>query len=193
MKLLTSHMRIFGIVHLVYKAPWDFPDLCTQPVALVSGPGPTAIQSRKSGVRRCCLRQSASHGLVNWHVCFSNRTPSVQYTAGPPRFVYTASGTCTGPGPGNVQSRTAGVQRCRLRQSASHHLVNWHMRFRNRTPSVQGAEGPPRFVYTVSGACTGPRSRSCTEPYSGCTKMPFVQECFPCLSELACAFPKSYT
>ena len=45
---------------------------------------------------------------------------------------------------------------------ASHGLVNWHVHLRNSTPSLQGAKGPPIFVYTASGTCMGPRSRSCT-------------------------------
>ena len=131
---LWTGMCVFGIVHLVYKVLRDLPDWCTQLVAPVQGPSP-----------------------------------------------------------GNVQSRAAGVQRSRLCQCASHGLVNWHVRFRNRTFSVQGAMGPPRFMYTASGASTGHRFRSCTEPNSRCTKMPFLLECFPWVCELARSFSESYT
>ena len=118
-------------------------------------PVPRNVQSLTACVRRFRLCQRASHSLVNWHVRFRNRRPSVQGTARPPRFVYTASGTCTCEGTGNVQSRTAGVQRRHLRQSVFYGLVNLRVRFRNHTPSIQGATGPHTFVYTASGASTG--------------------------------------
>ena len=92
---------------------------------------------------------------MKWRVHFWNRSLSVQGTARPHSLVYTVSSTCTCEGTGNVQSRTAGVQRCHLRQIVSYGLVNWRVRFRNHTPSIQGATGPHTFVYTASGASTG--------------------------------------
>ena len=65
-------MCVFGIIHLVYKALRDLLDLFTQLVALLQCTGPRAVQSRTAGVRKCCLRQSASNGLVNWRVAFRN-------------------------------------------------------------------------------------------------------------------------
>ena len=131
MGLLTGTC-VFGFVHLVYKAPWDLLDLCTHLVVLLWLQGPGAVQSHTVGVQICCLYQSASHGLVNWHVCF-----------------------------------------------------------RSHTPCVQSATVPPRFVYTASGTCMGPRSRKCTEPYIACTKMPFASECFPWVCDLACMLLES--
>ena len=176
----------------MHRVPRDLPDLCTLLVALVQGTGPGAVQSRMAGVRKCHWGQSTSHGLVNWHVRSRNPTPSVQGAAGSPDLCIQLVGPVWRPGPGNVQSRTACVRKIYLRQSASHGLVNWHVRFRNRKPSVQSAAGSPRLVYTASGTFIGPRSRRCTEPYSGCTNMPFAQECFPWPSELVCVFLKSY-
>ena len=98
---------------------------------------------------------------------------------------------CTGPGA--VQSHTTDVQKCRFRQSAPHVFVNWHVSFWNRTPSVQGATGPPKLVYTASGTSTGHNSWRCTEPYSGCTKMLFAPECCPWPCELARALLELYT
>ena len=91
---------------------------------------------------------------MNWRVHFWNHRPSIQGITGPLRVEYTASGTCTCEGTGNVQSRTAGVQRCHLRQIVSYGLVNWRVRFRNHTPSIQGATGPHTFVFIASGTCT---------------------------------------
>ena len=185
-------MCVFGIIHLVYTALWDLPGLCTQLMALLRCTEPGAVQSRATGVRKCHLRQSAFHWFVNWHVRFRNV-----------HLVYKAlqdlAGLCTqlvaavqAQVP-EMYSRTAAVRRCRLRQSASHGLVNWHVRFFNRTPSVQDAAESSRFVYTASGTCMEPRSRKSTEPYSGCTKMPFAPECFLWPGELACVFSESYT
>ena len=65
--------------------------------------------------------------------------------------------------------------------------------FQDRTPTVQGAMGLPRM-------CTEPMAEvrslplwSCTDPYSGCTKMPFARESSSWIGEVVCAFSGSYT
>ena len=124
---------------------------------------------------------------MNWRVHFWNRSSSIQGVTGPLRFEYTSSGTYTCEGTRNVQSHTAGVQRCHLRQTVPYGLVNWRVRFRNHTPSVLGATGPHTFVYTASGASTG-TGLGAVCSYSGYTKMPFVPEYFPWPGELALVF-----
>ena len=100
------------------------------------------------------LCQSASHGQVNCRLCFPNHKSSVQGTMRPHMFAYTAISFSPDPVHRNVQNLTACVRRLRLCQSAFHNLVNWHIRFRNRRPSVQYIARPTRFVYTASGTCT---------------------------------------
>ena len=70
-------------------------------------------------------------------------------------------------GPVDVQDystvqRVASYTKMPFVPKASHGLVNWQLHLRNSTPSLQGAKGPPICVYTASGTCMGPRSRSCT-------------------------------
>ena len=91
---------------------------------------------------------------MNWRVRFWTLSPSVQGTVRLPRFVYTASGYPPDLLPRNVQRLTAGVQKCHLRQSTSHGLVNWRVRFWNRSLSVQGTARPHILVYTDSITCT---------------------------------------
>ena len=118
---------------------------------------------------------------------FWNRSPSIQGVTGPLRVEYTSSGTCTCKGTGNVQSHTASVQRCHLRQTVSYGLVNWCVRFSNHTPSVHGATGPPIFAYT---AIFFPLDLVPTnvEPYKVCTNILVLPEFFLWLGELTFAF-----
>ena len=95
---------------------------------------------------------------MNWCVRFRNHTSSVQGVTGPHTFVYTASGASTGTVLGAV--RTAGIRKCRLCQSASYWLMNWHLHFVNRTLSVQETTGPPIFAYTGIGSPLDPVLRN---------------------------------
>ena len=96
-------------------------------------------------------------------------------------------------GPGAIQNCTAGIQKCCLRQSASYDLLNWRVHFHNCIPTVQGATGPPRLCTQSVALVQHPRSRRYAEPYSGCTKMLFVPECFPRPGELTCAYRHTHT
>ena len=207
---------VFRIVYLVYNALQDLPCLCTQlvepvqaqftemyravhrvysectkiPFALECFPWPGEPYSgctKMPFAPVCfpCLGELACSFLIVRLVYKALRDLPDWYTqlVAPVR----------GAGPGKVQSCIGCVRRCRLCQSASHGFVNWHLRFRICTPSVQGAMGPLRFVYPSSSASMVARSRSCAEPYSGCTNMLFVPECFPWACELACVFSESYT
>ena len=118
---------------------------------------------------------------------FFNRTLSVQGTAWPQDLYPQLLAPVRGPGSGNVQSRTVGVRKCRLCQSASHGRVNWHVSFQSCTPSVQGTMVPPSLS-TQLVAPVRAQIPKCTEPYSGFTKMPFTPECFPWHGEQACVF-----
>ena len=84
---------------------------------------------------------------------------------------------------GGVQSRTAGVRKCRSLQIVRHDLVNMLEWCNGRTPGVQGATGLRslvQLVYTQPNATVRrPTSESCTDSYSRCTKMPFTADCSP--------------
>ena len=132
-------------------------------------PVPRNVQSLTAYVRRFRLCQSASHSLVNWHVGFRNGRSSVQGTARPPRFLYTATDSYTRTGLGAV--RTAGIRKCCLHHSASPGLVTWRVHFCTRRPSVQGTVRSPRFVYKASGYLLDivPRNvQSCTAGVHRC-------------------------
>ena len=79
-------MWVFWILHLVYKAVRDLPGYVHSRWHLFGARDPGAVQNCTAGVRKCRLHQSAPHGLVNWHVSCSNRTPSVRGAMGPPRL-----------------------------------------------------------------------------------------------------------
>ena len=54
-----------------------------------------------------------------------------------------------------VQSRTAGVRKCRSMQIVRHELVNMLERSNGRTPGVQGATGPPSLIQLLYTESTG--------------------------------------
>ena len=78
---------------------------------------------------------------------------------------------------------------------ASVHLavVNCHAHCWNRTTSVRGSMGPPSLCTQPVAAVRRALSGSCTDQYSGCTKMPFALECSLWGSELPCVLLESYT
>ena len=76
---------------------------------------------------------------------------------------------------------------------APHTLVKWLVYFSDGTPTVQGAAGLPSMctepmVQDVHRAYGRGNSGTCTDPYSGCTKMPFAYEFSPYIGEVPCAF-----
>ena len=89
-----------------------------------------------------------------------------------------------------VQIHTTSVRQCRLCQSASLGAVCCHAHFLNRTPGVQGNTGPPSFSTAL---VERPPPRSRIEPYSGCSKIPFVPDYTPWPGELACVLLELYT
>ena len=124
---------------------------------------------------------------------YNGRTPGVQGTAEPPSLVqllYTQStGTVKYRLLGGVQSRTAGVRKCRSLQIVVHDLVNMFEWSNGRTPGVQGATGLRslvQLVYTQPNATVRrPTLESCTDPYSRCTKISFAIDYSPWPSEHA--------
>ena len=77
--------------------------------------------------------------------------------------------------------------------SASHRLVKWLVHFRDRTPAVQGSMGLLRMCTERMAEVKRPFSASCTDLYSGCTKMPYARQCSTWVGEVACAFSGMYT
>ena len=84
-------------------------------------------------------------------------TPGVQGATGPPSLVqllYTEStGIVMDRFVGGVQSRTAGVRKCRSLQIVRYDLVNMLEWCNGCTAGVQGATGPPslrQLLYTES-------------------------------------------
>ena len=138
-------MRVFGIVHSLYKVPRDLPicvqSLCGHPYGNVSQ---EAVQLHTAGVPKCCLRQSAPLRVVYCYARFRNHTPALRGATGP-------SILCTKPvrhpygdvGDETVQIGTIGVPKCYLRQSAPLGLVYCYAHFQNGTPTVRGATTPP--------------------------------------------------
>ena len=122
--------------------------------------------------------------MLEWS---NGRTPGVQGATGPPSLVqllYTEStGIVMDRFVGGVQSRTAGVRKCRSLQIVRHDLVNMLEWCNGRTGGVQGAMGLRslvQLVYTQPNATVRrPTSENCTDPYSRCTKMPFVTDYSP--------------
>ena len=76
--------------------------------------------------------------------------------------------------------------------SAPHTLLKWLVHFRYRSLKVQGAMGLHRMRTERTSEVTRPPSVTCTNPYNGCMKMPFVYECSPYIGEVALAFLESY-
>ena len=87
-----------------------------------------------------------------------------------------------------------GVQICYLHQSAPLGLLYYYARFQNYAPTVRGTTG---FLNLRTKAVWTPvqqrKSARCTEPYSGCTKMPFASEFFPQGGVQPCALSDLYT
>ena len=93
-----------------------------------------------------------------------------------------------------VRIPTAVVLKCRLHQSPPFGLVYYHAHYRNCTPTVRGATGSPSLCTRVSWAYVRQcKSANCTEPYSGCTKMPFSSEYSALFGLLPCALSALYT
>ena len=155
--------------------------MCTEPTVEVSR---EAVLIRTAGVRKCPLRMSAPHTLVQLLVHFWDRTPPVQGAMGLPACALNLwHRMCTEPMAVVIReavlNRTAGVQKCRLRMSAPHWLVKRLVHFRYRTPKVQGVIALPRMSTERMAEVMCPSSVTCIHPYIGCTKMPFVHECSP--------------
>ena len=184
-------MCIFRIVHNLYDAPRDLSACIHSLWHLYGVKTPGAVQIRTAGVRKCRFLQSAPFGVVYCHVHFWNRTLPVRGTMGPPslRTKFVASVRYE-----NSWSRThpySGRTKIPFVSEFSLAVVYCHARFRNRTPAIRGAAGPPSL-------CTQPvltvwclNSGSCTHPYNGCTKMPFARECSPSVGQVPCAFTES--
>ena len=93
-----------------------------------------------------------------------------------------------------VQIPTAVVPKCRLRQSSPLRLVYWHAHYLNCTATVRGATGYPNFCTKVARTYVRQcKAANCTNPYNGCTKMPFASEFSPLGGVLPCAFSELYT
>ena len=93
-----------------------------------------------------------------------------------------------------VQIPTAVVPKCRLRQSSPLGLVYCHAHYLNCTATVRGATGSPNFCTKVAWAYVQQcKAANCTDPYNGCTKMPFASEFSPLGGVLPCAFSELYT
>ena len=122
--------------------------------------------------------------MFEWSNC---RTPGVQGATGPPSLVqllYTEStGIVMDRFVGGVQSRTAGVRKCRSLQIVCYDLVNILEWCNGGTAGVQGAMGRLTLVHFVfkqpDSTVQSPTFGSCTHPYSRCTKMPFTADYFP--------------
>ena len=84
---------------------------------------------------------------------------------------------------GGVQSRTAGVRKCRSLHIVCHGLVNMFAWSNVHTRGVQGATGHPNLVHLVytepNATVRHPTSDSCTDPYTRFTKMSFAVDCSP--------------
>ena len=80
----------------------------------------------------------------------NGRTPGVQGATGPTSMVQLfnthSTDTVKDRFVGGVQSRTAGVQKCRSLQIVRHDLVNMLEWCNGRTTGVQGATGPPSLI-----------------------------------------------
>ena len=83
-----------------------------------------AVQIHTAGRRKCRSLHIVYHGLVNMFELSNGRTPGVQGATGPPSFVqllYTESTRIVMDRfVGGVQSRTAGVRKCRSLQIVRH-------------------------------------------------------------------------
>ena len=113
------------------------------------------MQICTSGVRKWRSLQIGRDGVVSMLEGSNGRTPGVQGVTGPPSLVQLLYTECTGivmdRFVGGVQSRTAGVRKCRSLQIVRHDLVNMLEWCNGRTPGVQGATGLRsllKLVYT---------------------------------------------
>ena len=128
------------------------------------------------------------------HANYWNCTPTVRVATAPPSLCTCLVVPIRHVHHGGVRICSAGVQKHCSRQSDLVSDVHCHARFWNRTPIVQGAKGSPNLhTKAVRAPVRQRKSASCTDPYSGCTKIPFASEFSPCGGVLPCTFSELYT
>ena len=200
LSMSAPHGLVKQLVHFRDRAPkvqgaMGLPRMCTDPTAEVSR---EAVLIRTVGVQKCRLCMSAPHTLVKWLVHFRNHAPKVQGAMRLPRMSTERMAEVTRPPLVTCIYSYSSVRKCRLRMSAPRAFMKSLVHFWNRTHNVQGTMGLLRmctepialYVYRVYSR---ENSGSCTDPYRGCTKMPFSYECSAYVGEVACAFSVSYT
>ena len=160
-------MHVFGILHLLYEAPRDLP-ICVQGLHRhpYGNAGQQPVQINTVVVPKCCLLQSCPFEVVYCYAHYLNCTPTVQGLHGHP-YVNVSQQA--------VQIPTVVVPKCSLRQSAPLCLVYCHARCHHRTTTVQDTTGAPNLcTKVVRESVRQHKAASCIDPYSSCTKTPFV-------------------
>ena len=92
------------------------------------------------------------------------------------------------------QMRIAVVLKYRLCQSSPLGVVYSNMHYRNCIPIVRGSTGSPKLCTKAVWTPVRQRmSASCTDPYSGFTKLRFASEFSALFGLLPCSLSPSYT
>ena len=196
----TYCTRNYGILHFLYNSLWVLYDSL---FVFYRNLSESPVQVRSAIVQKCHLRQNDCNGLVNWHVHFGNCTSTVRRTTGPLSFCTTACKSCATT---KVMVLYRSLQLQYENAISAILLVTsmawWtgmcisetvYLLYEALWDLPVSAQQPLGLVWQPVCLLPPPKWKSCTGPYSRCTKMPFAPErlCGP--SELPCAFWKPYT
>ena len=189
-------MRIIGIVHLLYKAPWDRPicvqRLCGHPYGNVNQ---QAVQILLRLYQNAvCIR------VVRLGSCTAIRIIGIVHLPYEmPQHLPICVQRLHKHPYGNVsqqavQNPSAVIPKCLLHQSSPLLVMYCHAHFRNCAPTVRSATGSPNlYTKAVRAPIQQLKLASCTDSYSGCTKMRFTSGCYALFASLPCALSPSYT
>ena len=132
--------------------------------------------------------------MVYCHAYFRNCTPTVQDVKTLPSLCTWLVEPVGHVHKGGVRIYTASVRKYRSSKSDLVSEVQCHTSFQNSTPTVRGVMGTPNlFGKAVRAPVRQRKSASCTDPYSGCTKISFATE-FSCWGGiLPCSISELYT
>ena len=139
-----------------------------------------AVQIPTVAVLKFRLHQSCRLGVVYCNEYYRNCTPTVWGTKAPSSLCTQLVAPVQYVHHGGVRVCTAGVHKYCSHKSDLVSEEYRHASFRNPTPTMLGTNESP---YLCTKAVWAPvrqrRSASCTDRYSGCTKIPFESDFSP--------------
>ena len=158
------------------------PSSCTQPVAAVWHPLSWSCTDQYRSVLKCRLCQRVRHGVGNCHAGIAHLVYKAPRDS---QFAYVAYGSRTASAVRELYRPIQQVYKDAV--YAKVFSMGWGAAIRvarNRIPRARDSKGPPSLCTQTVAAIWHPWPWSCTDPYSGCTKMPLTPGCLPSGGEL---------